>query len=69
MILKITKQKYENYTFQIVQIVLVLKAIILYMFINTKFGSCMWNLMTVQLTFATEQVVQKWQHKIMHVQT
>jgi hypothetical protein len=42
--LKITKHKYKNYTFQIVQIVLVLNAIIMYMYINTNLaharGAC-----------------------------
>jgi hypothetical protein len=46
---KITKQEYENCTFLIVQILHVVNAIILYMYINTESSSWMRSLLTVQL--------------------
>ena len=38
MIFKITKQEYENCTFQIVQILCVVTAILLYMYISKSIG-------------------------------
>ena len=40
---KIKKQEHEKCMFQIVQILHVVNAIILYMYINTESSSCMWK--------------------------